>query len=85
MEIQFATCERESALEYIQKVYPNRVIEDTQEGISDLLDLVEKDVIRIQDPMIYGNRIGIVPGKNWNESMREKVTSAGKRLRGEIK
>jgi len=29
MNIEFATCERNRALEFIQKVYPSKVITDT--------------------------------------------------------
>ena len=84
MTIQFATCERRRALEFIQKVYPGRNIEDTPESISTLLDLVEKDIIRIQDPNMYGKRIGVVPGRNWTEDdeLRTAVVAACKLLTG---
>jgi len=71
--MQFATCNRKSALEYIQKVLPDKDISDTEESIKGLLDLVEKDVIRVQDPMMHGNKIGILPSDNWNESHRETI------------
>jgi len=76
--IQFATCERKKALEYLQKVYPSRTITDTQESAQALLDLVEKDLVRIQDPFMYGNRIQVVPGKKWVESeeLRHTVMQA---------
>jgi hypothetical protein len=80
MEIQFATCERWRALGFIKKVYPSRTIEDTPECAGPLLDLVEKDIVRIQDPMMYGTRIEVVPGKKWDDNMREEVIRCGKIL-----
>lgn len=79
MNIQFATCNRKNALDYIQKVYPNVEVKD-EGSVSELLDLVEKDIIRIQDPMMYGNRIGIIPSANWEEKHREKVIELGNNI-----
>ncbi|NIR76736.1 MAG: hypothetical protein GWN53_17030 [Gammaproteobacteria bacterium] len=76
MEVQFATCVRPKALEYIQKVYPSKEITDTEDSAGPLLDLVEAGVVRVQDPTMYGNRIGIIPGKNWDDSRRGEVTKA---------
>jgi len=76
MNIQFATCERKRALEYLQKVYPGEKIEDTPESAGKLLDLVEKDIVRIQDPYMYGDRIGVIPGKKWDEKYRRDVIKA---------
>lgn len=78
MTVQFATCNRITALAFIRKVYPNQQIEDTPESAGPLLDLAEKDVVRIQDPMMYGKRIAVVPGRNWEETdqMRAVVIEA---------
>jgi hypothetical protein len=73
MYIQFATCERSSALRYLQRVYPNSVITDTPESAGPLLDLVEKDLVRVQDPAMYGNRIAIIPGNNFGESEESRA------------
>jgi len=73
MNIQFATCERKRALGYLQKVYPSKEILDTPESAKPLLDFVEKDVVRIQDPMMYGSKIGIVPGNNWDANQKQAV------------
>lgn len=79
MNIEFATCERNRALGYIQRVYPSKVITDTPDCAGPLLDLVEADVVRIQDPMMYGNRIEVSPNAtNWNETYREQVVAACK-------
>ncbi len=61
---EFATCDRNRALYFLQEVYPSRKIEDTPESAGLLLDLVEQDLIRIQDPLMYGKRIQVVPGKH---------------------
>jgi len=78
MKIEFATCEKKRALEYIQKVYPSKIITDTPDSAGPLLDYVEKDIIRIQDPLMYGNSIQVIPGKNWVEStkIREIIIKA---------
>ncbi len=77
MNIEFATCDRKRALEFIQRVYPSKKITDTPDCAGPLLDLVEKDIVRIQDPMMYGNRIEISPNaKNWKEEYREQVVKA---------
>lgn len=74
--MQFATCDRSRALFFLQEVYPSKNIEDTPESAGSLLDLVEQDVVRIQDPSMYGKRIQVVPGTNWKEETREQVTQA---------
>lgn len=80
MNIEFATCDRKRALGFIRKVYPSSTIEDSIEGAGLLLDLVEADVVRVQDPMMYGSRISIVPSKNFDEAMRAEVIIACERL-----
>jgi len=78
MPIQFATCVRGTALRFIREAYPD--IEDTPESAGVLLDLVERDVVRIQDPMMHGPGIAVIPGRNWQESdeARELVIAACK-------
>ena len=71
MKIQFATCIRSKALEYIRKVCPSKIIDE--KDLKDFLDFVEKDVVRVQDPLMYGKMIGIIPGKNWNDSLKDTV------------
>lgn len=80
MFINFATCERGRALEFIQRVYPSKTITDTPESAGPLLDLVEQDIVRIQDPMMYGKRIEVTPGKKWDERHRSTVVVAGKQV-----
>ena len=78
MILNFATCERRKALEYIQQVLPSREIADTPESAGPLLDFVEQDIVRVQDPFMYGNRIQVTPGKNWVEdfAVRQKIVDA---------
>ena len=78
--IDFATCNRGQALKYIQTVYPDKDITDTPESAGKLLDFVEKDMVRVQDPMMYGNQIAINPGKNWveDEAIRAEIVNAAK-------
>jgi len=76
MNIQFATCCRKSAMEYIQKVYPSREITDTPNSAGPLLDFVEKDIVRIQDPRMYGPNIQVIPAKNWDDKYRNDIVNA---------
>ena len=74
MEIHFATCVRKEALEFIQRVYPSKTVTDTPECAGPLLDLVEKDIVRVQAPMMCGNRIAIIPGDKYEATQRKEAT-----------
>ena len=76
MNISFATCDRNTALGFIQRVYPNHVITDTPESVGKVLDFVEKDYIRVQDPMMYGKRIALESGKKYDESKMPEIMTA---------
>lgn len=80
MAFSFATCNRSSALSFLQRVCPSKGITDTPDSAGPLLDLVEKDLVRVQDPMMHGNRIAVIPGKKWKEDqgMRDTVVKACK-------
>lgn len=65
MNISFATCERQRALGFIQTVYPRHII--TDDTCKEILDLVEQDILRVEDPMMYGNQIRVLCGTNWND------------------
>ena len=77
MDIEFATCVRNKALEYIQKALPS--VEEND--IVLLLDLIEKDILRVQDPHMYGSRIGIVPGQKYNNKFKNEINEAIKPLK----
>lgn len=72
---QFATCERDRALGFLQKLYPSKTVTDTEASAKAVLDLVEKDVFRIPDPMMHGSNVTIYPSKNWDESKREEYVA----------
>ncbi len=74
--VHFATCERNSALEYIRKVLPSKELEDTPESVGTFLDFVQRDIIRVQDPLMYGDQIAIIPSTNWDELHREPLMKA---------
>lgn len=76
MSFQFATCERVRALGFIQRVYSGDSITDTPDSAGPLLDFVEKDIVRIQDPMMHGDSPQVVPGNNWDEKYRDAVVVA---------
>jgi hypothetical protein len=75
MLIQFATCDRNRALVFLQKLYPNRDIKD--EGLTArVLDFVEQDVIRIPDPDMHGSRVEICASHNYREEIADDVLKA---------
>lgn len=76
MIIHFATCDRKRALNYLQEVYPSHSITDEPHSAKPLLDLVEKDIVRIEDPTTYGKTIKVIPGENWKEEFRLQAVSA---------
>jgi len=75
--LQFATCTRYRALDFIREVYPDAA--DTPASAGPLLDLVEQDIVRVQDPAMHG-QVGIIPATNWDESYREAAIAAGAQL-----
>lgn len=72
--LQFATCERNRALGFLQKLYPSRTVTDTPESAKAVLDLVAADIFRIPDPSMHGSRVAVFPGDNWDELKREEYT-----------
>lgn len=71
----FATCDRHRALQYLQSVYPSASITDTPDCAGPLLDVIEQDIVRLQDPMMYGNRISVVAGTHWDEGRRAEIAA----------
>jgi hypothetical protein len=69
-EFQFATCDRNLALRFLRQSYPTRIVEDTEESAKKVLDLVEKDIMRVQDPDCH-KPSQMIAGTNWDESLRE--------------
>ena len=57
MAFAFATCERPRALGFLRKLYPSTTVEDTADDAGPVLDLVERDVIRICDPDFHGGTV----------------------------
>lgn len=71
MSFMFATCDRKMALEFLKQYYPNHDITDTEESAKNILDITEKDIVRIPDPNFH--RGEIFPSNNYKEDMREDV------------
>jgi len=68
--IRFETCERKRALGFLQKFYPSRNLEDS-EKIKALLDLVERDIIRIPDPDMHpGGQV--FPSTNFDKTKSDE-------------
>lgn len=67
--MNFATCNRKRAFGFIRAVYPS--YEVTEEDCSDVLDAVEQDLIRIEDPFMYGVQILIVIGNEFDSEKHD--------------
>jgi hypothetical protein len=76
MYINFATTNRSTAHSYIQKVYDDLQITDTDDCAKPMLDLVEKNLLCVQDPAMYGSRIAIQPTQIWDEKYRVDFDNA---------
>lgn len=70
----FATCERVRALGFLKKLYPSYRVEDADDSVSDLLDIIEADEIRVCDPDYHGG--SIIQGKNWKDDTATRARSA---------
>lgn len=76
MTFQFATCERSTALGFLKKLYPHADVSDTPECAGPVLDFVEKDYIRIPDPMMHGMTVSIFPTNKCPKDLIPSITSA---------
>lgn len=65
MNISFATCDTRNAINYIKQVYPTLILDESK--FSKVIKLIGDDILRVQDPMMYGNRIAIVGGNNYKK------------------
>lgn len=70
MSFQFATCDRNFALLFLQQEYPTKIVDTTTVG--PILNLIGEDLIRVQDPK-YHQPCQIVPGNKWDEARRNEV------------
>lgn len=73
----FATCNRQSALGFLKKLYPSYVVEDSDDSVKALLDIVEADELRVCDPDYHGGQI--IQGTNWKDDTAERATAALKK------
>lgn len=74
MTFSFATCCRNSVLEFIKSQYKSVEITDSPESAGPLLDLVEKDICRITDPRMHG-RAEVIQGKNFMGETEEIIAA----------
>jgi hypothetical protein len=70
----FATCERNRALTFLQKLYPSYAVTDTTESVAVLLDIIEADEIRVCDPEFHGGQM--IQGTNWKDTTLERASAA---------
>ena len=83
MRIAFATCEVHRALEFINQVYPS--YEDlTEKDIPKLRALLEKDIVRVQDPNFH-QPCQIIAGNNYSEEYDKKIGEAIQELQDSLR
>lgn len=80
MSFYFATCERNRALAFMQAVEPGAGLTDTPESAGLVLDLVERDVLRVQDPLMHGKQIAVIAGTNYTDAHDAEIQPAVKVL-----
>jgi hypothetical protein len=73
--VRFETRNRQQALKFLQRWYPDTEVHDTPDDAGAVLDLVEADVIRIPDPALHPNG-AIFPSNNWNADRYAEVVNA---------
>jgi len=71
--MQFATCQLNRALEFLNIAYPS--MEVTWEIIPKLKELVSKDIIRVQDPKMH-KPAALVSGNNHKAEHQELIKEA---------
>ena len=76
MSFSFATCVRKTALEYLNVIY-DKGITDAPDSAGPFLDFVEKDIVRVQDPMMH-SPAQVIAGTHWSDDKRDDVVDACK-------
>jgi hypothetical protein len=70
----FATCDRSNALNFLQKLYPEQALSDTEDSARALLDIIEADELRVCDPAFHGGQI--IEGTNFRSDTPQRATAA---------
>jgi hypothetical protein len=80
--MQFASCQwNPYAKSFIQQMYPSITIEDDK--IPLLIDLINRDVLRVQDPNFH-SPCQIVAGTNYQDSLTTEVHEAIEEFKREV-
>jgi hypothetical protein len=79
-EFSFATCDRRRALGFLRAVYPSTEVCDTPDDAGPLLDLIARDIVRVQDPAMHrlNGCIQLLRGHNWNDDEAGRVMSTAR-------
>ncbi len=65
----FATCDRYKALQFLKDLYPS--CEVNEDNTKEILDLVEKDILRVCDPKYH--RGSIIGATNFKPVMQSDI------------
>lgn len=71
--ISFATCDLNRAVEFIQKNYPSKEV--TKEKFPLLAHLIQKDILRVQDPDFH-KPCQIIAGNSYSSAHDAVIESA---------
>lgn len=65
----FASCDEHRVYCFLRLLYPHNQDKITKENVivEEFLNLIKKDIIRLQDPAMHGNRCVVLPGSNWEK------------------
>lgn len=79
--ISFATCEVGRAVEFIQKMYPSKVV--TKDKFPLVAYLIERDILRVQDPDFH-QPCQIIAGKSYSTAHDGLIEAAMKEFKANV-
>jgi hypothetical protein len=82
--MQFATCEVNRGLEFINKMYPSKA-DLTKDDVPLICELLSRDILRVQDPDFH-QPCQVVAGTKYDQSRdTEEVNAAVQQLKNHPK
>lgn len=76
--VTFATCDKQAGLRFLKVLYPSKNV--TLEKVSKLMLLLDKDILRIQDPMMH-TPAQIIAGHKYKKENSGEIQEAIKQLK----
>lgn len=79
--INFCSRDREHALRCLRVAAAQPELMDTKDSAGPLLDLIDQDVVRVQDPDFHWPA-KVITGKKWDSKRVDEVKAALKPVKG---